>query len=141
MLYFHNPGEIDIRGATVAGLSAKEGDTPIGFFGTGLKYALATALRFKCQVIIHSGTKTHIFWLKNETIRGKPFDTIQMQTDRGDFVDLGFTTELGKTWELWMSYREFLCNALDEGASFSEAGFETSEKIMPRDCVQSGSAV
>lgn len=131
-IVFTNPGEIDPRLIALMGVNVKpESSSPIGFFGTGLKYALATALRFKCQVIIHSGLKTHIFWLKNETIRGKPFDTIQMQTDRGDFIDLGFTTELGKTWELWMSYREFLCNALDEGASFGEAGFETSEKIIP----------
>ena len=28
---------------------------------------------------------------------------------------LGFTLELGKTWELWMAFRELYCNCLDEG--------------------------
>ena len=43
-LLFTNPGEIDIRGATIAGLSAKEDAGAIGYFGTGLKYAIAQVL-------------------------------------------------------------------------------------------------
>ena len=31
--------------------------------------------------------------------------------------ELGFTTELGKNWEVWMAYRELYCNAKDEGGT------------------------
>jgi hypothetical protein len=138
-IIFSNPGEIDPRLIALMGVNVKPGSaSPIGFFGTGMKYALATALRFNCQVVIFSGLKSFHFSLNDETIRGKEFKTVQMK----EFFDgipqdsgfgLGFTTELGKTWELWMSYREFLCNALDEGASLAEAGFETNEAIVPKE--------
>lgn len=41
MLTFHNPGELDPRLITTFGVSIKESTNPIGYFGTGLKYALA----------------------------------------------------------------------------------------------------
>jgi hypothetical protein len=30
---------------------------------------------------------------------------------------IGFTTELGKQWQLWMAYRELACNCKDEGGT------------------------
>ena len=45
MIVFENPGEIDIRSISTFGVSVKEGDNPIGFFGTGLKYAIVVLLR------------------------------------------------------------------------------------------------
>lgn len=114
MLYFHNQGEIDIRGATVAGLSAKDGDTPIGFFGTGLKYSIACILRWGGEITIYSGTTAHVFTSETVEFRGKQFDQICHNGQH-----LGFTTEYGKNWEPWQVFRELYANARDEGGSVS----------------------
>ena len=37
MIVFENPGEIDVAAISTFGVSVKETDNPIGFFGTGLK--------------------------------------------------------------------------------------------------------
>ena len=42
---FITPGQIDLENVFTFGISAKESDNPIGFFGTGLKFAIATLLR------------------------------------------------------------------------------------------------
>jgi len=70
---------------------AKEGDNPIGFFGTGLKYALAILLRTGHKVAILSGTSKHRFALKDVKIRGQDFQVVTM-----DRHELGFTTQVGK---------------------------------------------
>jgi hypothetical protein len=116
MLYFHNPGEIDIRGATIAGLSAKQGDSPIGFFGTGLKYAIASVLRWHGQITIWSGEEEYKFYASPLDFRGKEFQQIMMSGQ-----PLGFTTEYGKTWEPWQIFRELYANALDEGGQVGTA--------------------
>jgi len=41
MIVFENQGEIDLIAFTPFGVNTKETDSPIGFFGTGLKYATA----------------------------------------------------------------------------------------------------
>ncbi len=33
---------------------------------------------------------------------------------------LGFTTKLGRTWEVWQAYRELYCNCLDEQGSIND---------------------
>lgn len=114
MIVFENPGEIDVRSISTFGVSVKEGDNPIGFFGTGLKYAIAVLLRTGHDVTIISGLKTYRFGTMRETVRGKEFEFVTMGVD-GDFpLSIGFTTELGKQWELWMAYREIACNCMDE---------------------------
>jgi hypothetical protein len=45
IVVFENPGEIDAAAIRTFGVSVKEGENPIGFFGTGLKYAIAILLR------------------------------------------------------------------------------------------------
>jgi hypothetical protein len=110
MIIFENKGEIDPRAITVMGLSAKEGDNPIGRFGTGLKYAIAVLLREGQSVQVRSGSATYDFTTRPDTFRGQNFDFVYMNEHM-----LGFTTELGKDWELWMALRELYCNALDEG--------------------------
>src|ERR1700676_2593197 len=109
---FENPGEIDAAAIRTFGVSVKEGDNPIGFFGTGLKYALAILLRNGHSVTVQSGLRKHRFALKDVTIRGEAFKVVTM-----DRQELGFTTQVGKTWELWMAYRELHCNCKDEGGS------------------------
>lgn len=117
VLCFQNPGEIDPRLVTTLGVNVKDSDSAIGFFGTGLKYGLAVATRLDCIVQIQSGETVYTFSKSRQTIRGKDFDLIGMTTNGTSFRELGFTTELGKRWEPWMAYREFYCNALDEGGT------------------------
>jgi hypothetical protein len=109
---FENDGEIDAAAIRTFGVSVKQGDNPIGFFGTGLKYALAILLRTGHSVAIQSGLEKHRFALKDVTIRGETFQVVTMNRR-----ELGFTTQVGKTWELWMAYRELYCNCKDEGGS------------------------
>ncbi len=110
MVVFQNKGLIDLRGITTFGVCAKpETKNPIGYFGTGLKYAIAVLLREGLKVTLWHGTKKYRFTVQKKRFRGQPFHVVQMNK-----MDLPFTTELGKNWELWMAYRELAANAMDE---------------------------
>lgn len=115
MISFHNPGELDIRLATLFGANVKETENPIGFFGTGLKYAIAGVLRLRGKIEINAGTTLYNFETQPEMIRNKPFDVIFLHSRGTTPQRLGFTLELGKTWLPWMLYRELYSNVLDEG--------------------------
>jgi hypothetical protein len=115
VIIFENPGEIDLRSISTFGVSVKEGDNPIGFFGTGLKYAIAVLLRTGHDVTIQSGLTEVRFGLSKEAVRGQDFEFVTMATNGGEPTSIGFTTQLGKQWELWMAYREIACNCKDEG--------------------------
>jgi hypothetical protein len=126
VIIFENPGEIDVRSISTFGVSVKEGENPIGFFGTGLKYAIAVLLRTGHEVTIQSGTTVVRFGLSKEAVRGQDFEFVTMATDGGEPAPIGFTTQLGKQWELWMAYREIACNCKDENG----LGFHSLD--MPR---------
>lgn len=117
-IYIENPGYLDIRAITTMGVSAKENDSAIGYFGTGLKYAIAVTLRLGGSVRLWNHDTLWSFRTKNETIRDKEFQLIEMVgvsgKDTGTIHPLPITTEVGKNWEPWQSLREFLCNAMDE---------------------------
>ena len=113
---FENKGEIDPLLITTFGVNVKENDSPIGFFGTGLKYALAILMRHGCSVVIQSGHEHMTFGKKVVTVRGKGFEFVTMNS-----APLGFTTEVGKQWDLWMAYREMYCNSQDEGGTVYES--------------------
>lgn len=123
-LYFTNPGEIDIRGATVAGLSAKDSDKPIGYFGTGLKYAIACVLRWGGKITIWSGTTQYEFTADNIEFRNREFKQVMMNAQ-----PLGFTTEYGKNWEPWQVFRELYTNALDEGGTVYTDAYTVGDGI------------
>lgn len=108
---FKNRGLIDVRAITTFGISAKsaENTNPIGYFGTGLKYAIAVLLREEIPITIFSGLNEMRFTVKREFIRGKQFDFVCMNDE-----PLGFTTELGKNWALWQAFRELYSNCVDE---------------------------
>lgn len=116
MLCFANPGEIDIRAVTTLGVSAKpETDSPIGFFGTGLKYAIAGVLRLGGRIEIWSGSSRFRFSAKDTKIRGHDFMLVKMDSQEAEGrKDLGFTTDLGKHWAPWQIYRELRSNVEDE---------------------------
>lgn len=117
---FESAGVIDPRSITTFGVSSKDNDQKaIGFFGTGLKYAIAILLRMDCGITIYSGGKKYTFGLFREKIRNVEFDIVTMSSDDDIPQKLGFTTELGKTWEMWQAFRELHCNCADEnGASY-----------------------
>lgn len=115
MIVFSNNGEIEIRSITSFGVSVKESGNPIGYFGTGLKYAIAVLLRLEQQIMITSGNDLYVFHKKPEIVRGVSFDFVAVSKNGGAPESIGFTTELGKNWELWMAYRELVCNCKDEG--------------------------
>lgn len=117
---FSNPGELDIRAATVMGVNVKSHDTPLGYFGTGLKYAIAVLLRNKQSIRIHIGADRYSFLVANETIRGKDFALVHMTKNGGGKTPLGFTADMGKNWTLANAYRELWSNCRDENGIVSE---------------------
>lgn len=121
-LYFSNQGEIDITALTTLGVNVKEEDTPIGQFGTGIKYVIAGVLRLGGSLTVWSGRTKFEFSSAPRIVRGKEFWIVQLQEDGDEPSPLGFTTDLGKTWEPWMLYRELMSNALDEQGCVSLHG-------------------
>jgi hypothetical protein len=109
-IVFENPGEADLAALTTFGVSVKTSSSPIGFFGTGFKYAVSVLLRLQCQIEVLSGKERVKFDKRRITIRNEEFDIVLANEEK-----LGFTTHLGITWQPWMAYRELLCNAQDEG--------------------------
>lgn len=106
---FTTPGTIELAALTTFGISVKETENPIGFFGTGFKYAVAVILRCGGEVSVISNNKHHKFSLKTITVRNVAFKIVCL-----DDQHLAFTTELGKNWEPWMALRELYSNTLDE---------------------------
>ena len=111
-LVFRNRGLIDLTAVRTLGVSVKE-EGAIGYFGTGLKFAIATVLRGGGSIIIWRGLDRHEFGVASATVRDKQFDVVTL-----DGAELGFTTQLGRDWKPWMAFRELACNALDEGGSY-----------------------
>ena len=118
-LYFVTPGMLDMRSITVFGLSAKQGENPIGYFGTGLKYAIAILLRNGAQLYIESDGMRYDFNVHDDNFRTKEYQAITMHSCLKEY-DLPFTTELGQSWEMWMAFRELYCNTLDENGVIVE---------------------
>lgn len=112
MIVFKNEGILDINSIITFGVSVKEKESAIGFFGTGLKYAIAVLLRNGCDISIQSGEDVYDFGTEELIVRGKSFPVITMNGK-----PLSFTTEYGKTWELWQAARELYSNCIDEGGN------------------------
>lgn len=115
MILFENKGILDLDAMRAFGVNVKEDDSAIGYFGTGLKYALAVSLRLGLTIEMVLDRERYAFTLNEKTIRGKAFNFIMLCHPDGTKEQLGFTTELGKNWKKWMAFREFYCNAKDEG--------------------------
>lgn len=116
MIQFDNVAPLDLRALKTFGVSSKDTKSPIGFFGTGLKYAIATLLRTGHKVTIHIDNMCHELTTEPQRIRNDDFDIVQLNG-----VPLAFTTELGKNWEVWMAFRELYSNMLDEGGACHRA--------------------
>lgn len=114
MISFQNPGLIDPRCISTIGVSVKESENPIGYFGTGLKYAIAIILKRGGSFVVHRGLERFSFAAKPVEIRGQDINVVTMND-----AEMGFTTELGKNWEVWQAFREIYCNTQDEGGQCS----------------------
>jgi hypothetical protein len=112
MIVFSNPGLIDIEAVRTMGVSVKNPGS-FGFFGTGLKFAIATILRGGGSIEIYRGNDLIEISTQSRVIRGEPFDLIYLAGE-----PMGISTQLGKNWEPWMVLRELGCNAKDEGGDF-----------------------
>lgn len=107
---FQNLGVLDLKGLTTFGLSAKpESTNPIGYFGTGLKYAIAVLLRNNCKITVWLGMEKYEITTRDSMFRDQEYNEVLF----GDDV-LPFTAKLGTNWDLWMAYRELYANTMDE---------------------------
>ena len=124
MIIFENNGEIDPRSITTFGVSSKDNANAIGYFGTGLKYAIAILLREGCKIDIYSGLNKLSFSIQESSLRNDVFKFIAMNDE-----PISFTTELGKNWELWQAFRELYCNCTDEFGAINK----TDVDVIPEE--------
>ncbi|MEN8821028.1 MAG: hypothetical protein ABF271_07975 [Abyssibacter sp.] len=131
MITFITPTALPIEAATTMGVSAKEGDKPIGKFGTGLKYAIAGILRLNGTISIVVDGETFDFTAVSAMIRGREFLIVHCND-----LPCGFTTELGKHWKPWQLFRELASNALDESGSWTtdEVASDFDRTVMRVSC-------
>lgn len=121
MIVHETPGLLDTRSFTTFGINAKPNTkSPIGMFGTGLKYSIAILMRQALKVTVWIGDQPYEFYTEKSEFRGKDFLSVKMRRQRGITrrwytEELPYTTELGRNWELWMALREMHVNTLDEG--------------------------
>lgn len=126
MIVLQNAGLLNLKLMSLMGANVKTGDS-IGYFGTGLKYAIAVLLREKVDFKMYLGTNEYRFYSRPEEIRGKEFTVCHLEGPH-DSVELSFTEELGRGWELWQAYRELHSNCLDEGGVIvSNGGLKPKE--------------
>jgi len=111
MIYceIQNNGEIDTNALRLMGATTKDG-SKIGYFGSGIKYALATALRMNIPIKIFQGEKEIKISLRKTKMRGHNFSVICVNG-----APTSITTQMGRDWKPWFIFREFYCNAIDEG--------------------------
>lgn len=110
-LKIQNPGEICESAFVLMGASSKrDDDTKIGFFGTGIKYAIATLMRKGIPIKVYSGMKEITIEKVIEPMRGVDFETLVIAGRQ-----TSITTQMGINWKTWQAIREIYCNAVDEG--------------------------
>ena len=96
MIVFRNTGLIDLTAVRTLGVSVKE-EGAIGYFGTGVKFAIATILRGGGSITLYRGKDEHRFGTVSQEVRGQSFEVVTF-----DGAELGFTTALGRYWKPWM---------------------------------------
>lgn len=114
-VYFANSGLIDLDVIRVMGVSIKTRANPIGYFGTGLKFAISTLLRTGHEITLTRGAEVYRFTQRESIIRGEKVSRVFMNDEA-----LPFTTALGKNWQVWQAYRELHSNTLDEAGTITD---------------------
>ncbi|MBC8321231.1 MAG: hypothetical protein H8E34_10960 [Bacteroidetes bacterium] len=125
-LKIQSKGEIDINAFTLLGASTKKkDDSKIGFFGSGLKYAVASLLRNNIEFRIFSGETEVTFGVKPIKFREEEFNKIVVGGEVTSLTDaMG-----GDDWdEAFAPIREIYSNALDED---SDSTVKITENINP----------
>lgn len=122
---FINKGEVPVNAFKLLGASSKRGDdSKIGYFGSGLKYAIAVLLRQGVDFKVYSGLKEVKIGTRTTDFLNQK---IQVITINGEKTSI--TLDAGIDWEGWFAIRELYSNALDEGGNIEteaikpEAGF------------------
>lgn len=118
-IFFANSGLIDLDVIRIMGVSVKPHPRSIGYFGTGLKYALAVLLRTGHEVTLTRGGEKFSFTARDYSVREKSVKRLYMNDEA-----LPFTTDLGKGWQVWMAFRELFSNARDENGQISDEPLE-----------------
>lgn len=108
-LSLSSKGEIDAQALCLMGASVKDIGA-IGEFGSGLKYAIATLLRYNVPFEVWSGLRQIDISVKMESFRGETFGVIYI-----DGKATSITTRTGPKWHIRNAIREIWSNALDEG--------------------------
>lgn len=118
---FRTPGTLPLDAFTTFGVNVKPNTkSPFGYFGTGLKYAVAVILRHGGTFRVFIKGTEYEFYLHTKDFRGKDFQQVRMRKRKWGMSRwlksdaLPFTTELGKNWELWQAFRELESNTRDE---------------------------
>jgi len=104
-----NDGEVDVNAFKLMGATTKN-ENQIGYFGSGIKYALATALRSNIPIKIFKGEKEVKITTRKTKMRDLNFNIICVNGS-----PTSITTQMGRDWLPWFIFREFYCNAIDEG--------------------------
>ena len=116
----HNDGEFDVVTAIgMLGASVKNCDDPIGLYGSGIKYAMAQALRMGISLKISDKGNLYTLTAVDTDFRGETFKNVSLKTKTGKIHKTGITTDFGKEdWtDTWFIFREFYSNCLDEGGT------------------------
>lgn len=117
---FKTPTLLDLRAITTFGLNAKPNSkSPIGYFGTGLKMAIAVLLRNSIAVRLFIGDTEYEFVQQLDDFRGTEFTKLGFRKRKGllarwSYTELPFTTQLARNWSLWQAFRELESNTRDE---------------------------
>ena len=124
-LVISNPKPLNINAIECIGGTDKTGEGFIGRFGSGMKYAVAAALRNGIDLRICTNGQVITFGTKRVDLDRGSVDRITMKIDTASPKPRDWTLDMGKfDWRDkpeegltvdWMIFREFLCNAMDEG--------------------------
>jgi hypothetical protein len=129
----HNDGDFDVVTAIqMIGASVKTNDDPIGLYGSGVKYALAQALRMGINVKIAVNGKMYSLAGKKKEFRGEEFTNVALKEQTGRMHVTSITSEFGKEdWtEKWFIFREFYSNTLDEQGTMTVVeGLQTTDGV------------
>jgi hypothetical protein len=111
-LEIKSAGVIDIPAFSLIGACTKrDDDTKIGYYGSGLKYSIASLLRNNVVFHVFAGLKEIQITTTKTVFREQSFDTIVV-----DGKETSLTTSMGgKDWDdEFFPIREIFSNALDE---------------------------
>lgn len=110
-LRIRSRGEAELGALTLLGASSKRNATDkIGFFGSGMKYAICTLLAAGNKFSIFFGTTPVSITTRSEVFRNEEFHRVVINN-----VDTSLTTTAGPQWTEIDAFRELYSNALDEG--------------------------